>query len=219
MIMNSYSKIIALACALIAMQPAWSADLVFRSNLEPADSCSYGPPGLSRQTAGNVTYVPGFQTAYGVDLTKFENIWGRSAPGDQPLPWPSVDNQIAFIDPMYRAKYLAAQFTVPALPLALSGSFKRADISGDVTHTSASISETCGDFYVDLDTDGCAIDSGNRGSPLLVWAIGGNLPPNVCSLKPGHTYYLNIMMSPLDDPPNSWCHSNGCVMSGLSHVL
>ncbi|MGA9341459.1 MAG: hypothetical protein WBV61_03885 [Rhodanobacteraceae bacterium] len=48
--------------------------------------------------------------------------------------------------------------------------FKRADIAGDVTRTSASISESCGDFSTAV-PEGCVIDSGYRGSPLLVWAI------------------------------------------------
>ncbi|MGA9422310.1 MAG: hypothetical protein WBW61_08090 [Rhodanobacteraceae bacterium] len=178
-----------------------------------------GPEGLTRLAVGNVTWVPGFATAHNADLTHFENIWGRGGPGipEPPILWPGIDNQIAYLDPLPRDMFLAAQFTVPNSPVNFSGQFKRADIAGDVSHTSASISETCGDFYNDVGA-GCVIDSGNRGSPLLVWNIGSD-QPGVCRLTPGHTYYLNIMMSPLGDPTNSFCQTTGCVMSGISHVL
>ncbi|MGA9829013.1 MAG: hypothetical protein WBQ57_11875 [Rhodanobacteraceae bacterium] len=176
-----------------------------------------GPVGLTRLTVGNVTYVPGFATAVNADVTQYQNIWGRSSPADPPQPWPAIDNQIAYIDTLPQDKYLAAEFTVPLNPVNFSGQFKRADIAGDVSHTSASISETCGDFYVDVGP-GCVIDSGNRASPLLVWNIGAQVT-GVCRVIPGHTYYLNIMMAPLNDPTNSYCQTTGCVMSGLGHVL
>ncbi|MGA9342532.1 MAG: hypothetical protein WBV61_09415 [Rhodanobacteraceae bacterium] len=177
------------------------------------------PTGLTRLTTGNVTYVPGFGTAVNQDLTQYENIWGRGGPGQTPSPWPAVNNQIAYIDTLPRNKYLAAQFTVPLNPVNFHGEFNRANIAGDVSHTSASISETCGDFYVDIVHPGCVIDGGNQGSPLLVWAIGGDIPSSVCPLIPGHTYYLNIMMSPLNDPTNSYCAGPSCVMSGLGRLL
>ncbi|MGA9342600.1 MAG: hypothetical protein WBV61_09775 [Rhodanobacteraceae bacterium] len=215
--MTHFSKALALACTMIAMQPAWSADLVFRSNLEPSDACSYGPPGLTRQTVGNVTYPSG--TAFDVDLTQYENIWGRSGPGEPPMPWPAIDGQGAAIDPLNSDMYLAAAFMVPTDLQQLSGIFIHPDGADEVFHASASISETCGDFYVDLASPACVIDSGNRGLPLLLWAIGEDPSPNSCPLISGHTYYLNIMMSPLDDPADSFCPTSGCLMSGLQHLF
>ncbi|MGA8277804.1 MAG: hypothetical protein WB784_06380 [Rhodanobacteraceae bacterium] len=207
-----------LAVACLATRLCHADDVLYRSNFEPVTECSYGPLGLTRALRGNVTYVPGFMTYVNADLTQYENIWGRSSPGDPPQPWPAVDNQIAYINPLMRDAYLSAQFTVPISPAHFSGTFKRADIAGDVTRTSASISESCGDFSTAVPA-GCVINSGYRGSPLLVWAIGENLPPNVCRLVPGRSYFLNIMMAPLEDPTESYCGLTGCVMSGLGHLF
>ncbi|MGA9422627.1 MAG: hypothetical protein WBW61_09700 [Rhodanobacteraceae bacterium] len=208
----------ALTVACLATRLCHADDVLYRSNFEPVSECSYGPTGLTRALRGNVTYVPGFATAANSDLTHYQNIWGRSGPNDPPQLWPAVDNQIAYINPLESDSYLSAQFTVPINPLHYSGVFKRADIAGDVSRTSASISASCGDFSSAV-PEGCVIDSGYRGSPLLVWAIGDDLPPNVCPLIPGHTYYLNVMMAPLIDPTDSYCGLIGCVMSGLGHTL
>ncbi|MGA9422628.1 MAG: hypothetical protein WBW61_09705 [Rhodanobacteraceae bacterium] len=186
---------------------------MFRANFEALGECSYGPTGLTRATRGDVVYGPGF-SAVDIDITQYANIWGRSNPWQPPQPWPAVNGQVAYINVLKTGTYLSAQFTVPIEPDHDSGRFERADLSGDVTRTSASISESCGDFSTAVPA-GCVIDSGYRGSPLLLWAIGDDPPANACPLVPGRTYYLNLMMAPLDNPTDSYCHAAGCVMSGM----
>jgi hypothetical protein len=186
----------------------------------PGGACTTGPAGLSQIMTANVTYVgAGFSVAPNVDVTQYQNIWGRYSPGGTILPWPERDNVLVYLT-LSRNQYLSAKFTVPD-PYTNThqmGRMARGDVAGDVSGTSASISEVCGDFT--NVPPACVINHGLRGSPLIQWSINGSIP-GTCPLVPGHTYYMNIMMSPLANPDaaHSWCNGSGCIMSTVPYFV
>lgn len=201
-----------------------SPDLIFRNGVDGPMSCDYGPPTLHRITNTSVTYISaGYAVAGGVDVTQYQNVWGRYSPTDTILPWPDQSNVLVYIT-LGRGQFWATKFTVPD-PYAnphTSGRMARGEVVqiGDVSRTSASISETCGDFSVDIAAPACVIDSGYIGSPLLQWSINGFIP-GTCPLVPGHTYYYNFMMSPLAHPDaqHSYCDHSSCVMTTVPYYV
>lgn len=162
-------------------------------------ACAIDPPGgdpphSDQQTVGNVAYnVQLSPVASNVDLTKWENVWGRIAPNAQPVPFPGV-NFLAYVTNFDLRKKLIFRFTVPVdLPPTAQGSLSHGDnLAGP--NLDAKISET---------PDGPALnaysESKNRGrSAMLVkWALTTRPPGTFYGaiLRPGGTYYLTIQAS------------------------
>lgn len=187
-----------------------------------AGQCTTGPAALTQITTANVTYISaGYAVASNVDVTQYSNIWGRYSPGGTILPWPDQSNVLVYIT-LGRDQYLSTQFTVPSpyTNAHTTGRMARGEVVqiGDVSRTSASISEVCGDF-VNV-PPACVISGGYIGSSLLQWSINGSIP-GTCPVIPGHTYYINFMNSPIanPDPQHSYCGQSSCVMTTVPYYV
>ncbi|HET6545371.1 MAG TPA: hypothetical protein VFG55_01340 [Rhodanobacteraceae bacterium] len=115
-----------------------------------------------------------------------------------------------------RYKYVSAQFSVPANPPFDSGRIARGDSLDTVALTSASISESCGDFSSAV-PDQCRISGAHQASMMLQWSID-SVVPGTCPLTTGHTYYLNLMMAPIGG--GAWyCSGATCQLSVVPYGL
>lgn len=163
-------------------------------------ACSIDPPGgdnppqSDQQTTGNVAYnVQLSPVASNVDLTKWENVWGRLAPNAQPVAFPGVNFYANIVNFDVRKK-LIFRFTVPAdLPPTARGVMYHGD-----NHAGPNIDTT-----ISESPDGPALnaysETKNRGRSQVIcsWALTTR-PPGVfygALLRPGGTYYLTIKAS------------------------
>ena len=156
-----------------------------------SDNCPAG-----RQAVADICYNYNLGTgcALSTDITRFENIWGRTQPTDSPLPFPGV-NGFAIIKNFDKTQgsYIAAKFTVPAggLSPTLSGLFSHGETYPGPNLT-MSISQTCGDFSP---TSSICLRSNINGGGILTKYKNSAIPDGTvvaCPLAPGQTYYVNI---------------------------
>ena len=152
------------------------------------DSCPAG-----RQTVADICYnynLIGCATS--ADITKFDNIWGRTVSTDTPVPMPGV-NGFAVIKNFDKTGYVAAKFTVPAggLSPTLSGFFSHGETYPGPNLT-MSISQACGDFNPASSI--CLRSNSNGGSALTKYKNSAIPDGTVvaCPLAPGQAYFVNL---------------------------
>jgi hypothetical protein len=90
------------ALLILAMTPGIN-DPIMRDGFD-ADLCPSG-----RQTHANLS-IGGF-TMTNVDVTQWENIWGRANVWDPPVPWPGLSYSMPIILNFGETTYLAPSTT------------------------------------------------------------------------------------------------------------
>jgi hypothetical protein len=162
--------------------------------------CPAPPPGVcppNRQTVAEVCYDYGLQSskcARNVDVTKFENVWGRGSPTEQVIPFPGR-NVFAIIRNMQKNGILALKFTAPLSPMNSWGIFNHAATMPG-PNLSYAISTACGDFSP-ADSR-CHAENIGPGVNAMMWKLPNYTGPALCPLVPGGVYYKNIKMT---NPP------------------
>lgn len=197
------------ALLLAGMLPLGGAnDAIFVDGFE-ADAC---PPG--RIERSDIQYFDG--TLADVDVTSFDNIWGRWGAVYPPEPFPAGSSAPTILQfPL--AGYLAARSTIPTTtPDYYTGRFYYTDVNGsDNPRIDFSISPRCGDFSPSL---GLCITYGAPAvnSPIVGWSfVGGEF--SECVLESGRDYYFNVRIS---DPSITYpeCPDGVCVVGTASSV-
>lgn len=146
----------------------------------------------SRQTTADICYSYGLGTSCipGADVTQFNSIWGRNAPGSNAIPFPGYQ-EFVVLKTLDKTKYIAAKIDVPLTGLDLSS-------NGIITHgetypgpnLTVAISSTCGDFNPSSSI--CAATGVSGGQIAGKWKLPTATQTNGCVLTPGQSYYLNI---------------------------
>ena len=156
--------------------------------VSPGDSCPAG-----RQTVADVCYSYGpSNCANNSDVTRFENIWGRTAGTDPTTILFPGENVFAIIKNMQKSGYISARFVAPTTPNNSWGVFNHAATTSG-PNIDASISSGCGDF--NLSDFRCDVTNILAGDNMLAWKLPGYPGPSLCQLTPGATYYLNIKLT------------------------
>jgi hypothetical protein len=183
-----------------------------------AGACTTPPPPPpttcpdGRQTAGSIefygcgTNCP--STLSGQDLTRFETIWGRYAPGQTPAVWPGAHSYIYLLN-FPRSKYIAAKFHTPASGGPTSGWISMPEyFAADMA---MSISTSCGDFgpaNISCFTPSVATHG------IVRWTFGANTTG--CHLQPNTDYYVNVKLAnPNQTSP--YCNNSSCNLGGINN--
>jgi hypothetical protein len=160
---------------------------IFRNGYDPVGSC---PQGRITQTVVSWRY-DGIGRKV-TDVTKAENIWGRSTATAIPVPYPWL-NYYAIFWAMPRHGYIAAEFTVPPwTPSVQWGIFTHGE-SLPGPETDMAISTECGDF--NPPEPFCL-----KTNTAVAQRMGQHKLPNAalvagCELEVGGTYYINIRLT------------------------
>jgi hypothetical protein len=181
-------------------------DQVFVSGME-ADVCPEG-----RILTSDVRYeFTG--TIASVDVTHFENIWGRLTALDAPVTWPGAPGSSPTIEQFTRTGYIAAAFHTPSeMPQTLQGLFKNVSYGGGPA-LDFSIGG-CGDFSSALGA--CFVpDTPAIEASMVHWRT--QMPTNFfCVVAPDTDYYINIRLSDPDDDAGS-CSTDSCGVTPASY--
>ncbi|HKE47859.1 MAG TPA: hypothetical protein VKB52_07325 [Rhodanobacteraceae bacterium] len=182
-------------------------DQIFFSAME-LDTCP-----AHRIERSDVSY--NFQTVTGVDVTRFENLWGRVEATDPVEPFPGVAGSQPTVDAFTRTGYVAAKFHTPSdIPSGTDGLFKNVSY-GSGPALDFSLSPQCGDFSPALgaciEVDAPAADQG------MVYWRGANGNAFYCALAPDTDYYANIRLHDPDDAA-AGCSSTDCRVTTVSYV-
>ena len=149
-------------------------------------------------------------TLVGVDVTQFENIWGRAHAFDPPMVWPGVDASTPTILYFARTGYIAARFHVPAdVTDSTDGLFTYSSF-GSGPLLDFSISTQCADFSPQQIACGI-LDAPPDGAAMMHWRLvnGSNF---WCQLQADTDYYVNIRLDdPTESPPS--CSEDTCPVS------
>lgn len=163
-------------------------------------ACAIDPPGgdpphSDQQTVGNVAYnVQLSPVALGVDLTKWENVWGRNTTTGPVIPFPGVNFYANIINFDVRKKLILKIVVPTSLSPTAQGSMSHGDNHAG-PNLDTKISET---------PDGPPLnaysETKNRGRGQLMcrWAMTtrpAGAPFYGAVLRPGGTYYLTIKAS------------------------
>ena len=179
-------------------------------NSQPASITVSGGEGCpaGRQTVADVCYSYGpSNCANNTDVTKFENIWGRTAGTDPTAVLFPGENVFAILKNMQKTGYISARFVAPTTPNNFWGIFNHAATTSgpplDMT-----ISSTCGDFGV-ADFR-CNVTNIPTGDNMLAWKLPGYPGPALCQLTPGATYYLNFRITNPPPATHNDCSGSTC---------
>ena len=172
------------ALLILAMTPGVT-DPIFRDGFD-ADLCPAG-----RQTRANIS-LGGF-TLTNVDVTQWDNVWGRSNIFDPPIPWPGLAVSAPIILDFGESTYMSLRFHVP-----IDSPQNR---FGWLTHTeynygkdlTAAISSDCGDFNPPSSVCHNETVSGQNLVPWRIASSGG-----FCLLTPDTDYFLNLKITDPD---------------------
>ena len=169
---------------ILAASVSLAPDALFRNGFDGGE-CPAGRI-VQSDIDYNGTTVPD------VNVTAFENIWGRSAPTDPLTFWPGINGATPVIVDFAKNGYVAAGFHVP--------SDVSQNIVGDFRYSSFpvgplldfSISTACGDFSSELGS--CvAFDMASDDSALIRWRMS-NGTAFWCALQANTDYYVNIRL-------------------------
>ena len=180
-------------------------DQMFVSGME-ADVCPEG-----RIVTSDVRYeFSGVVAA--VDVTQFENIWGRQSASDPLVGWPGISGATPTIEEFTRTGYIAAAFHTPSeLPEMLTGMFKNISYGGGPA-LDVSIG-ACGDFSSSLGA--CfAGDVQPVDQSMVHWRTTAGSPV-WCVVAPDTDYYVNIRLSDPDDDAAA-CSTDVCSVTMAS---
>jgi hypothetical protein len=187
---------------------AYTADLLAISLAPAPDSImADGFDGLAcpsgRIETSDVAYPDG--TLTGVDVTSYENLWGRYDIDLPPLPFPGATTTVTVLDFAMQGYIAANAFVSPYVPEDNVGLFTYSS-APDNPHIDFSISTRCGDFSASLGA--CvAYDVGPDDGRLVEWGFASN-DPGACVMHDGN-YFFNVRVSdpsaPLPACPGDVC--------------
>ena len=196
---------IGMTALLLAASISGTGDGIFRDGMD-SDSCPDGRIVQSDILYGDVTVTD-------VDVTLFENLWGRGADSDPPTPWPGINGSNPMILDFTKTGYVAAKFhTSSGPPDMLRGMFKYTSYPFVGPDLDVSISGQCADFPAEQ--TGCAsFNIANQDQPFLYWRFWGDDVFH-CRLQPDTDYYVNIRLSdPTTTTPH--CSDVACELPGI----
>lgn len=181
------------------------ATVVVGTGVDP-DSCPTSP--LTRLTTASIKYpnVPQSGTRSGVDLTKFENIWGHMNSVDTATLWPGVSGAQPAIAGWGKTQYIAAKFHVPANQSTTAYGFMGYGTYFSGPNLTLAISTSCGDF---APTNPQCVSTHTGGESFSKWRI---VPATLnCPLTPGQDYFINLRM---ENPTAADCsNSTACTLA------
>ena len=202
---------IGMTALLLAASISAAPDDIFRSGVD-GDSCPDG-----RIVQADILY--GDVTLTGVDVTLFENLWGRAANSDPPTPWPGLNGSTPMILDFTKTGYLAAKFhTSPDPPGTLTGMFRYASWPFMGPDLDFSVSAQCGDFSAE--GSGCvALDVASIDQASVRWRFSAG-SPFFCQLQPDMDYYVNVRFN---DPAVTTPHCSDtdvtCPLPGIPNYF
>jgi len=179
---------LGITALLLATSISAAGDNIFESGLDGA-SCPDGRIMQSDLQYGDTTLTD-------VDVTAFENLWGRGAASDPPVSWPGLTGSSPMILDFARTGYLAAKFHTSADPAdTLVGMFEYVSYpyGASSPHLDFSITTECGNFSPEqsgcIELDVAAVDV-----PLGRWRVyAGNA--FYCQLQSDTDYFVNVRFS------------------------
>jgi hypothetical protein len=148
---------------------------------------------LTRLTTSNISYGIYPAARPGVDITKWENVWGHGSVTDNVTAWPGPLSSSPVIRDFGRNTYLAAKFHTPATftPTIPFGQYQHAPNPPGPSVT-ASISTTCANFAPGPQAY-CTISAWpDDTSSGLQWTSPASPNGSYCKLQPNTDYYLNM---------------------------
>ena len=205
--MVPFASLILLSAALDA--PNAALDSIFTDDFE-VPVC----PRLQQENS-NLSYEPDLsQLITNVDVTKYENIWGRSGRGAPIVLFPGVSHNVSIL--LNRDLFVAAKFVVPTSGMS-------AGANGVMTHgqtnggppVTMSISQQCGDFHPPS-SQCLVVGTANYGT-LGYWRLPTGSGSG-CVLTPGQQYYMNFKLTNPDAVDTANCSRDYCVVSIISNI-
>jgi len=193
---------------LLAISLAPAPETIFTDGFD-AMTCPAG-----RIETSDVAYFDGTLTS--VDITYFENLWGRSSVGLDPAPFPGSSTTVGILDFAMPGYVAATALIQPSVPEEISGVYTYAGSqTPDNPHIDFSISENCGDFSTRLG-ECVAYDVGPEDGRLVSWSFVSHDIPT-CVLHGGRNYFLNARVT---DPstPSPACPGDVCAIRISSDV-
>ena len=196
---------IAAAIAVAHLSILGASDPVFRDGFDAA-ACGSG-----RLQRSDVTYADG--TLNDVDLTLFENIWGRWSANDDPELFPATSTSPTLVD-FDMTQYLAAKVTMkPFTYLELTGAFFYEDVVSN-PHIDLSISTACGDFSLALgECVSLDVAPDTRGG--VNWSFIAH--EDTCLIDVDREYFINVRVTAPDTAANT-CSGHICAIRVSSLV-
>ena len=153
--------------------------------------CAAPPVPPNRYTSGRVHYPPRETLGNVVDLTLWENLFGRTATSSAPaVPFPGLSGSNPIINSLPNGGYIAAKFTVPNYDVM--GQYK-VPPEWSIAGLDFSLSETPGDFNPATALK-VVIGPVTYNQTFLHYDTGTTGTYRVHLVK-GRTYYLNIRRS------------------------
>jgi hypothetical protein len=189
--------------------PSSTLDTIFMNDFESA-VC----PRLQQENS-NLSYEPDLsQLIMNVDVTKYENIWGRSGAGMPITLFPGVSHNVAIL--LNRTLFVAAKFVVPTsgMSAGANGALTHGQTNGGPPLT-MSISQQCGDF--NPASSQCLVVGTTNYDTLGYWRLPTG-SGNGCVLTPGQQYYINFKLTNPNAVDTINCSRDYCVVSIISHV-
>lgn len=194
--------------SLLAISLAPAPETIFADGFD-AMACPAG-----RIETSDVAYFDG--TLSDVDVTFFEDLWGRSSVDLDPQPFPGSSTTVSILDFAMPGYIAAAALIDSSTPEEMSGIYTYADSqTPDNPHIDLSISENCNDFSTQLG-ECVAYDVAPDNGRLVAWSLASNASPS-CVLHAGRYYFLNVRVT---DPstPSPACPSDVCAIRISSDV-
>jgi hypothetical protein len=199
---------IALVALVTHLTLLGTVDPVFRDGFD-ADACP-----SARQQVSDIEYFDG--TLQNVDITLFDNIWGRYSIDDPPLPFPATSATAKILD-FDKTEFVAARLSMkPFTPDYYSGAlgYSTSNETGS-PNIDLSISTGCGDFSPALGA--CVAFNAAPGNFSLVhWTLVAHESPS-CVLDIDRDYFVNVRVT---DPsaPAPACSGDICAVEIWSLV-
>jgi hypothetical protein len=201
--------VIALVAIVTHLTFLGSIDPVLRDGFD-ADACA-----PERQQVSDIEYFNG--TIENVDITVFDNIWGRSRINDPPMPFPATSTAATILD-FDKMAFVAARLAMkPFTPDIYSGAFVYSTSNAPGSpNIDFSISTGCGDFSPSLGQ--CvAFNAAPKIFALVGWTLFENDSFPTCVLNIDREYFINVRAS---DPsaPAPACFGDVCAVEIWSEV-
>lgn len=164
-------------------------------------------PALCGQQQTGTVYYQVNSFAANVDITRFENIFGKLAANKPAVLFPGV-NTSPYIKALGKQAFVAARFVMPALPLTARGKVSMGETFGGNPLT-ISISPHCG-FTQAVDPK-CIVHRTTTGQGVTWKPDGGTYAGVACPLTPGRTYFVNVQFEPAPPTGVSYnCSASAC---------
>jgi len=168
-----------------------------------------------QQENSNLSYNADLsQLISNVDVTKYENIWGRSGPGSPIVLFPGVSHNVAIL--LNRDLFVAAKFVVPTsgMTAGAAGFMTHAETNGGPPLT-MSFSTQCGDF--NPPSTQCIVRQTSGFGIIGHWRLPTGTG-NGCVLTPGQQYYVNFKLTNPDAVDTTNCSRDYCVTSIITNI-